>query len=109
MQNKNKYGVCGVGHSALIKKLHNKMFNKWEKKQTMTENKTFKQGDKVTIHSLGDGKEYNGEVNGITAHMPGGPENHIYIVKILSNDGQFKDYKYSHFSITGACLKLKEE
>jgi hypothetical protein len=68
----------------------------------------YKQGDKVIIHSMGDGEEYEGEVNGTVTNFEDSPFPNIFIVKILSpKKGQFKDYQYSHFAITGACLKLK--
>lgn len=68
----------------------------------------FDQDDHVIIHSLGDDNEYEGTVNGVATDYPNedaGPN--TYIVKIESSHGMFKDYRFSHFAITGACLRLK--
>jgi len=111
LKRKNIIGVCGVGHSALIKKVYDEIIGPTIK-QNYTENKMknkfkFKQGDKVIIHSLGDDNEYEAEVNGITTDWDEEAGLNIYIVKILTQKGLFKDFEYSHFSITGECLRLK--
>lgn len=111
MKNKT-YGTCGIGYSYLMKNLHTNTVNRLEQTKgtrQMTVDNIFKQGDNVIIHSLGDGKEYEGEVNGVTTNWPESAGPNIYIVKILSKDGMFASYKYSHFSVTGSCLKLKAD
>jgi dipeptidase len=67
---------------------------------------TYKQGDQVVIHSMGDGLEYDGEINGISVDF-GDTGHNIWIVEILSSHGQFEKHPFTHFSITGDCLRLK--
>jgi len=80
--------------------------NTYKQTAKRTNVNTYKQGDVVIIHSLGDNDEYEGEINGISVDFgTSGPN--IWIVKILSTHGTFKNHKFTHFCVTGACLRLK--
>lgn len=67
----------------------------------------FKQGELVTIHSLGDGLEYRGEINGC-AFLPLDDMPGFWIVKWIDAYQGF-DNGYSHAVIIGSCIRKMEK
>jgi len=57
------------------------------------------QGEQITVHSLGDGKEYRGEINGL---MYDDGVSIIYIVKMID---KIASSEWSHATIPECCIK----